>query len=139
MRIGELARRTGVSARSLRYYEQQGLLAAERDGNGYRRYGAEAPATVARIRELLATGLSTDLIRDLLPCAQGGPALQPCAFSYGVVEQQMARLDAEMAELRRRRAALARYVQVMRVRRAQDEALAATALRSAPVTGTARA
>ncbi|WP_264483008.1 MerR family transcriptional regulator [Streptomyces pinistramenti] len=126
-----MASRTGVSTRSLRYYEQQGLLRAERDGNGYRRYGPEAAETVRRIRELLATGLSTDTIRELLPCAQGGPGLQACAFSCGVVEGQLARLDAEIAELLHRREALGRYAGLMRERRAQDEALAARALRSA--------
>ncbi|MFG2227833.1 MerR family transcriptional regulator [Streptomyces sp. NPDC048644] len=130
-RIGQLADRTGVSARSLRYYEQQGLLRAERDANGYRRYRPEAADTVLRIRELLATGLSTDAIRELLPCAQGGPGLQSCAFSCGVVEGQLARLDVEIAELLRRREALGRYAGVMRERREQDEALAARALRSA--------
>ena len=38
MRIGELARRSGTSARSIRYYEQQGLMVSRRDPNGYRNY-----------------------------------------------------------------------------------------------------
>ena len=38
MKIGELAARTGVSIRSLRYYEQQGLLMPVRNENGYREY-----------------------------------------------------------------------------------------------------
>ncbi|MFF8369035.1 MerR family transcriptional regulator [Streptomyces lydicus] len=131
MRIGELARRTGVSTRVLRYYEQRGLLRAERDANGYRRYDGEAAVeVVGRIRELLATGLNTDDIRELLPCAQGGPGLMPCALSSGIVERKMVQLDQEMAELARRRAALGSYVQVMRERRTQDEALAALALRA---------
>lgn len=130
LRIGELAPRTGVSARSLRYYEQRGLLRPERDANGYRRYRPQAAETVHRIRELLATGLSTDAIRELLPCAQGGPGVHPCAFSCGVVADQMARLDAEIAELVRRREALTRYVERMRERYAQDATLAARALRS---------
>ncbi|MGD3106784.1 MerR family transcriptional regulator [Streptomyces sp. YGL11-2] len=131
MRIGELARRTGASARSLRYYEQRGLLRAGRDPNGYRSYDTESVETVARIRDLLATGLNTDAVRALLPCAQGGPGLTPCAFSCGVVEQQMAQLDAEMDQLRQRRAALDAYAQIMRERRVQDRALAVMALRSA--------
>ncbi|KUL37479.1 MerR family transcriptional regulator [Streptomyces sp. NRRL F-4489] len=131
MRIGELARRAGVSTRVLRYYEQRGLLRAGRDPNGYRVYDPGAVDTVTRIRELLATGLSTDAIRELLPCAQGGPGLNPCAFSWCAVERQMAQLDAEIAELTRRRAALAAYARTMRERHAQDEALAAMSLRSA--------
>ncbi|MEU4848678.1 MerR family transcriptional regulator [Streptomyces gilvosporeus] len=131
MQIGELARRTGVSTRSLRYYEQRGLLRAHRDTNGYRRYDAECVETVGRIRELLATGLGTDDIRVLLPCTQGGPALMPCALSWGAIERQMVQLDEEIAELERRRAALGTYAQIMRERGTQDEALAASALRSA--------
>ncbi|MFF7728354.1 MerR family transcriptional regulator [Streptomyces sp. NPDC008001] len=131
MRIGELSRLTGASPRSLRYYEQQGLLHAERDLNGYRSYPPTAAETVSRIRELLATGLNTETIRELLPCAQGGPALMPCGLSWETVEAQMHRLDEEMAEIARRRAALARYADVMRRRQAEDEALAGLALRSA--------
>ncbi len=53
MRIGELARRSGTSARSIRYYEQQGLMVARRRPNGYRDYDERSVATVRRIQVLL--------------------------------------------------------------------------------------
>jgi DNA-binding transcriptional MerR regulator len=68
MRIGQLARRTGISQRALRYYEAQGLLAPTRQASGYRVYGDEDVARVRRIRTLLAAGLTTAQIRDVLPC-----------------------------------------------------------------------
>ena len=68
MRIGELARRTGVSERSLRYYEQQGLLAAGRTAGGQREYPEEAADRVIRIQELFAAGLHSKKIGRLLPC-----------------------------------------------------------------------
>lgn len=68
MRIGELSRRTGVSERALRYYEEQGLLRPERRPNGYRLYGGADVSAVGRIRVLLAAGLSTAQIVDALPC-----------------------------------------------------------------------
>ncbi|MFI0446880.1 MerR family transcriptional regulator [Actinomadura sp. 6N118] len=77
MRIGELARRTGVSERSLRYYEQQGLLAADRTPGGQRDYPAAAVDRVIRIQELFAAGLHSKKIAQLLPCmrdADGGPS-----------------------------------------------------------------
>lgn len=46
MKIGELSARTGVSIRSLRYYEQQGLLAPARHENGYREYSPLAEEQV---------------------------------------------------------------------------------------------
>ncbi len=131
MRIGELSRRTGVSTRSLRYYEQRGLLRARRDTNDYRSYGPDSADTVARIRELLAAGMNTDAIRDLLPCAQGGPALISCALSRAVVERQMAQLDEEIEKLLSHREALGAYERSMRERRTEDEALPPRALRSA--------
>jgi DNA-binding transcriptional MerR regulator len=77
MRIGELARRTGVSERSLRYYEQQGLLAADRTDGGHRDYPDRAVDRVIRIQELFAAGLHSKKIAQLLPClrdADGGPS-----------------------------------------------------------------
>jgi DNA-binding transcriptional MerR regulator len=68
MRIGELARRTGVSERSLRYYETQGLLVADRTPGGHRDYPETAVDRVIRIQELYAAGLHSEKIRQLLPC-----------------------------------------------------------------------
>jgi DNA-binding transcriptional MerR regulator len=66
MKIGELARRTGVPPRMLRYYEEQGLLASERLPNGYRDYPETAVEVVDEVRRLISSGLSTRLIRLLL-------------------------------------------------------------------------
>ncbi|MEV4437862.1 MerR family transcriptional regulator [Streptomyces sp. NPDC049577] len=131
MRIGELSRRTGVSPRLLRYYEQQGLLRSERDTNGYRRYHPDAAERVARIRELLDAGITTEVIGTLLPCAQGGPGLLTCSHSVQVLDDQLARVEEQMAELRRRKEALRGVTEAMETRRHEDEALAGAALKSA--------
>ncbi|MER8162935.1 MerR family transcriptional regulator [Streptomyces sp. NPDC094472] len=78
MRIGGLGRATGVSPRSLRHYEEQGLLQSRRRANAYREYVPEA-VQQAFIRDLLSAGLPSRVIRDILPCAgqaqpQGGCA-----------------------------------------------------------------
>ncbi|MEV5377262.1 MULTISPECIES: MerR family transcriptional regulator [Streptomyces] len=131
MRIGELSRRTGVSPRLLRYYEEQGLLRSERDANGYRRYHPEAADRVGRIREFLDAGMTTETIRGLLPCAQGGPGLQTCRHTVQVLDDELTRVDEQMAELQRRKEALRGVTEAMNARRREDEALAVAALRSA--------
>jgi DNA-binding transcriptional MerR regulator len=68
MRIGELARRTGTSTRALRYYEERGLLSPQRRPSGYREYDDRSVATVSRIQVLLAAGLSSAVIAEILPC-----------------------------------------------------------------------
>jgi DNA-binding transcriptional MerR regulator len=68
MKIGELAERTGVSIRSLRYYEQQGLLMPMRGGNGYREYPPFAEEQVRSIQFYLQLGLSTEEIAGFLHC-----------------------------------------------------------------------
>lgn len=69
MRIGELSRHTGVSQRSLRYYEEQGLLTPTRLPNGYRDYDEHTVTTVRRIQVLLSAGLGTSAVAEILPCA----------------------------------------------------------------------
>jgi DNA-binding transcriptional MerR regulator len=68
MKIGELAARTGVSVRSLRYYERQGLLTPLREANGYREYSPLAEETVETIKLYLNLGLSTEEIAGFLHC-----------------------------------------------------------------------
>ena len=72
MRIGELATRSGVSVRSLRYYETQGLLLSSRTSGGHREYGDEAVDRVILIQELMAAGLTSKVIVQLLPCIYSG-------------------------------------------------------------------
>ncbi|NUS73769.1 MAG: MerR family transcriptional regulator [Corynebacteriales bacterium] len=68
MRIGELAKRTNTPHRLLRYYEEQGLILAERGPNGYRRYNENDVDRVIQIRGLLDAGLPTRIIKQILPC-----------------------------------------------------------------------
>ncbi|GAA1951093.1 MerR family transcriptional regulator [Amycolatopsis minnesotensis] len=102
MRIGELARRTAVSERSLRYYEQQGLLTADRTAGGQRDYPEWAVDRVVRIQELFAAGLHSKKIARLLPClrdADGGPSeiATPQLVTELIAEQR--RIDRTIIEL----------------------------------------
>ena len=67
MRIGAAAQASGVSPRSLRYYEDEGLIVPGRFSNGYRDYCQSTIDRVAVIRSLLESGLPVRLVRDLLP------------------------------------------------------------------------
>ncbi|MBO2447906.1 MerR family transcriptional regulator [Actinomadura barringtoniae] len=85
MRIGELARLTGVDEQLLRYYERQGLLAPERAANGYREYADTDVGAVRKIRVLLGAGLSTATIAEVSSCLRDDSLPTPaCA---GVVER----------------------------------------------------
>lgn len=72
MRIGELADKTGVSVRALRYYEEQHLLAAARSPSGQRHYPDSAVDRVRLIQQLYAAGLPSMTIVELLPCVETG-------------------------------------------------------------------
>ncbi|MFD5000506.1 MerR family transcriptional regulator [Streptomyces buecherae] len=101
LRIGQLAERTGVSVRLLRYYGQQGLLTPRRLGNGYRVYAEDDVRLVRYIRSLLAAGLTTAVIGRLLPsvCERDG-VLRPCTPELAdELRRERDRIDAQVAEL----------------------------------------
>ncbi|UUU35831.1 MerR family transcriptional regulator [Streptomyces sp. CA-210063] len=72
IRIGEVARGAGVSVRAVRYYEQQGLLVAERSPSGQRLYRQDAIALVRFFQQMFAAGLTSRRISELLPCWDAG-------------------------------------------------------------------
>ncbi|WKX74562.1 MerR family transcriptional regulator [Streptomyces sp. XD-27] len=111
MLIGELSRRTGVSPRLLRYYEAQGLLDARRGPNGYRDYDEDSVLTVRQVRALLNAGLSTEVIRSLLPCARGErPEFDMCVDLRAILDRELAAVDERIDGLRRSRSTLAGYL-----------------------------
>ncbi|MET9487013.1 MerR family transcriptional regulator [Nocardia sp. NPDC006630] len=122
MRIGELSQRTETSRRLLRYYEEQGLIFSSREANGYRDYDEELVDRVLQIRGMLAAGLPTRIIKQILPCL-----LTPRTIhSFDVTPEMLTTLELErdsMTErihvLERNRDAVARYV--AEVRRVQAE------------------
>ncbi|MFF4018360.1 MerR family transcriptional regulator [Streptomyces sp. NPDC001843] len=110
MRIGELAKATGVSTRSLRYYEEQGLLPASRGANGYRDYGEQAVRVVAFIQDLYRAGLSSEIIRQILPCAGSARPQGDCTELLARVRQVRDQLAHQEQQLAVRRKMLERYL-----------------------------
>ncbi|SDZ32357.1 MerR family transcriptional regulator [Herbiconiux ginsengi] len=96
MRIKQLSEQVGVSTRLLRYYEEQGLLTPRREENGYRSYDDDAVARVQQIRGLLDVGLTTEIIREVLPC------LAEAACSKYDDPEFVARIARERDRLRER-------------------------------------
>jgi DNA-binding transcriptional MerR regulator len=119
MRIGELSRRTGVPHRLLRYYEEQGLLSPERDGNGYRAYAACEVYRVQQIRGLLDSGLTTEIIRTILPFLDEPgeirlPAQCVTAQTTELLEREADRLQQRIDCLTRNRDAIRAYLAAIR-------------------------
>ncbi|GAB2587562.1 MerR family transcriptional regulator [Streptomyces capparidis] len=102
MRIGELAARTGVSVRALRYYEEQRLLAPERSASGQRHYPDSAVERVLLVRRLYAAGLSSRAIVELMPCVVDGRATPKLLARLAVERDRIDGRIAELADVRER-------------------------------------
>ena len=117
MRIGELARRTGVSVRSLRYYESQGLLSSSRTAGGQREYPEQAVDRVVRIQEMFAAGLHSRTLAGLLPCindSDGTPAETATPWLTETLAAERARIDASVQDLLRTREVLDEVISAAR-------------------------
>lgn len=109
MRIGELAKRTGVSERSLRYYEEQGLLVSGRTPGGHRDYPDRAVDRVIHIQELYAAGLSSKKIALILPCMRDADGRANERATPELVDElrtERDRIDRTIADLLRSRGVL---------------------------------
>lgn len=117
MRIGDLAAATGVNRRLLRYYEQQGLVHPRRDANGYRVYDAGDVARVRHIRVLLAAGLPTAVMSEILQCVHDdGPRVVPraCPGVLDQLDREHARLTAAIDRLQHTRSRLTTLIDATR-------------------------
>ncbi|MEU8133336.1 MerR family transcriptional regulator [Streptodolium elevatio] len=117
MRIGELSERTGTSRRLLRYYEEQGLIVADRAPNGYRDYDDRYVDRVVQIRGLLDAGLPTRIIKQILPCLDKPRAIYfPDATPemLATLEHELDRMTERIRCLSRNRDAVAEYLDAVR-------------------------
>jgi DNA-binding transcriptional MerR regulator len=111
MRIGELSRRTGISIRMLRYYEQEGLLRPARRDSGYRDYDPAEERLARRIRMLSDAGLKLDAVRTLLPCVLSDlPEIELCDEVRTTLEREISGMDQRIATLQSSRRVLAGYL-----------------------------
>ncbi|OXC91700.1 MerR family transcriptional regulator [Achromobacter sp. KAs 3-5] len=106
MSIGELARRTGASLRSLRHYDDQGLLVSARADNGYRTFPAAAVTQVRQIQRLIAAGFSLAEIRGFPDCMRLIEGAAACPETSEVQRRRLASVERQIADLERRRARL---------------------------------
>ena len=105
MRIGELADQLGINTKTIRYYEQIGLIPpAPRTSGGYREYTDTDADRLTFIRTAQRLGLSLEEVAEILSLRDRGE--RPCAYVRDVISQQLTSIDKRIAELRGLRAEL---------------------------------
>lgn len=110
MLIGELSRRSGVSTRSLRYYEQHDLIAARRTDGGYREYDDDVIDQAATIHLLFGMGFPREVVASVLDCS-GADA---DAAAHADLEQRLPGvlddLDRRIGTMTQTRARIAQFL-----------------------------
>ncbi|PRE11329.1 MerR family transcriptional regulator [Burkholderia multivorans] len=104
--IGQLSQLTGASVRSIRHYDEHGLLTSVRASNGYRMFPEKAVTQVKQIQRMIATGFTIDDIRGFPDCMLLIEGARSCDQ---ITEVQRARLEAierQIADLEKRRVRL---------------------------------
>lgn len=105
MRIGELAEHAGVTAKTLRFYEAEGLLPDPgRTSSGYRDYDLAAVDRVAFVRAAQAAGFTLRQVREVLAIQDEG--LAPCRHVAELVAERLAEVERRLAELEHTRTRL---------------------------------
>jgi DNA-binding transcriptional MerR regulator len=103
--IGELARQAGTTAKTLRFYEDEGLLPApDRTPSGYRDYPEEALDRVAFIRDAQAAGLTLRQIGQIMDIRDSGRP--PCEHVGELIADRLADVARRIIELEQTRARL---------------------------------
>lgn len=110
MLIGELAKRTGATAKTLRFYEDAGLLPEPtRTSAGYRNYAERFVERVGFIRDAQKAGLTLRQIGEILDIRDGGRP--PCEHVGHLIDQRLAEVEQRIRELEQTRRQLHQLVQ----------------------------
>ncbi|OUD03875.1 heavy metal-responsive transcriptional regulator [Streptomyces swartbergensis] len=105
MRIGEVAAASGLTTKTIRFYEQAGLLSAPpRTADGYRDYPGQTVKRLAFIRDAQGAGLTLAEIRSVLALRDAG--FSPCTHVTALINRHLADIDQRLAELRATKAVL---------------------------------
>ncbi|KAI1696422.1 merR HTH family regulatory protein [Ditylenchus destructor] len=114
MKIGELAKRTGLAPSRIRFYEKSGLLSSvERKENGYRHYGPEALWMLEIIAGAQGAGFSLDEIRSLLPDDQANWQYEALMES---LQRKVADIERMQERLAQSKAQLLKAIETMKHR-----------------------
>lgn len=97
MKIGELARRTGMSIPTLRFYETEGLIVSVRTEGNYRDFPEEAVSQAERIRSYRSLHLSLPEIKDMMRLALTPSA--SCAQVCGLISQHLHKVAQQRRQL----------------------------------------
>ncbi|MBR0553476.1 MerR family transcriptional regulator [Stakelama marina] len=109
MRIGEVARKTGVKAETIRFYEREGILSPPpRTGSNYRDYGPAEATKLTFIRRARELGFSMADIRELLDLSED--ADRPCAKVDAIARSQLGKVESKLEALEDMRTELARMI-----------------------------
>jgi Cu(I)-responsive transcriptional regulator len=107
--IGRLARETGCTVQTIRYYEQIGLMPPPvRSAGNQRRYGPAHAARLGFIRHSRDLGFPLEAVRELLAMADDPD--RPCAEADSIARRQLADVDRRIAQLTALRAELQRLI-----------------------------
>jgi DNA-binding transcriptional MerR regulator len=110
MRIGQLARQSGLATTALRYYEKAGLLPrSPRTMSGYRTYDTQTLARLAFIQAAQAIGLTVAEIREVLAIRDNGRP--PCAHVLEVIKRHRTEVRARIRQLQQLERDLARVAE----------------------------
>jgi DNA-binding transcriptional MerR regulator len=110
LKIGEVARRTGIGIETLRFYERSGLLGRPaRTEGGYRLYSAEELLRLEFIKRAQTLGFTLEEIKRIMAESRAGD--RPCAEVREIVRERLVELDEWLKQMRRYRNALARTLQ----------------------------
>ncbi|WP_413736367.1 MerR family transcriptional regulator [Sodalis sp. RH21] len=101
--IGKLAQETGASVRSIRHYDEQGLLKSYRTCNGYRAFPRAAVAQVRQIQRMIATGFSLAEIRAFPDCMLMIEGASTCSEITEMQRERLVSIERQIADLEHRR------------------------------------